>query len=227
MNAPVRPTALDLFCCAGGAAMGLHRAGFDVTGVDIRPQPRYPFRFVQADALAPPFDLTRFAFIWASPPCQRFTALLQARGLQDRHPDYIAATRTMLATSGVLYCIENVPRAPLRRDLVLTGCMFGLDTYRKRVFETNFFMMAPVPGKPFGPISRPGTETIVGHPGGHSRRDRRGERRMRGTIDRWRAIMGCPWMRGDELVEAVPPVYAEFIGRAAMRFLDAGQRGAA
>ena len=212
----MRPRALDLFCGAGGAAMGLHRAGFDVTGIDIKPQPRYPFAFVQADALNPPVKLDDFDFVWASPPCQAFTTLTLASGIADRHPDHINATREIVARAP-LYCIENVPGAPLRTTIVLTGEMFGLDTYRRRHFETNFLALAPPPGKPFGPISRPGAETICGHPGGHSRRSTRdGQYRKRGNLARWREVMGIDWMRGMELTQAVPPAYSEFIGRAAL-----------
>ena len=110
---------LDLFCGAGGASMGLHRAGFDVTGIDLRPQPRYPFRFVQADATRPPVRLDDFDFVWASPPCQRWTAMVQQKSRQDHHPDLIGPVRAMLA--GLHHCIENVPRAPLRPDLTLTA----------------------------------------------------------------------------------------------------------
>lgn len=210
--------ALDLFCGAGGATKGLQRAGFHVTGVDIKRQPRYcGDAFVQADALDPPLNLTTFGLIWASPPCQRFSTLTIARGLCHRHPDHIEAIRELLIKSGSNYCIENVPLAPLRTTVVLTGDMFGLDTYRRRHFETDFLVLAQQPGRPFGPISRAGAETICGHPGGHSRRDRRGELRKRGTLARWREVMGIEWMNGREIVEAVPPAYAEFIGRAYLR----------
>src|ERR1041384_7597678 len=104
------PRALDLFCGAGGAAMGLYRAGFEVTGVDLKPQPSYPFRFIQADALT--FPLAGYDFIWASPPCQAHTAM---RTMPDakKHPDLIPATRDLLRRSGLPYVIENVEGAPL------------------------------------------------------------------------------------------------------------------
>jgi DNA (cytosine-5)-methyltransferase 1 len=104
-----RPLLLDLFCGAGGAAMGYHRAGFDVVGVDVNPQPNYPFHFVQADAMAL-FDLSMFDAIHASPPCQQFTAYRRrGAGVGDAYPDLIAATRDLLRGSGLPYVIENVP----------------------------------------------------------------------------------------------------------------------
>jgi DNA (cytosine-5)-methyltransferase 1 len=107
--------------------MGLHRAGFKVTGVDFKRQPRYPFDFVRADALLPPFRLSDFALIWASPPCQAFTTLRHMPNGRE-HPNLIPPTREMLRASGVPYIIENVPGAPLIRPLKLCGTMFGLGT---------------------------------------------------------------------------------------------------
>jgi DNA (cytosine-5)-methyltransferase 1 len=143
--------ALDLFCCAGGASMGLHRAGFDVTGVDIRRQPKYPFRFIQGDALRPPVDLRSFDFIWASPPCQFATVLRNLQRTQHgpkEYPNLIPQTRAMLQASGVPFAIENVESAPLGENgflIMLCGSMFGLQTpdgaaelRRHRLFETSF-----------------------------------------------------------------------------------------
>ncbi len=151
----MRPRALDLFCCGGGASMGLHCAGFDVTGVDINPQPHYPFRFVHADATAPPFALDSFDFVWASPPCQAFSVLRHLTASQAasanrparEYPNLIPQVRAMLAASGVPYAIENVERAPLDGPnvILLCGTMFGLQTRdgsallrRHRKFETSF-----------------------------------------------------------------------------------------
>src|ERR1700742_4515654 len=134
-----RPLALDPFCCAGGAGMGLHRAGFEVIGVDFRPQPRYPFAFVQADALDQPFDLARFDLIWASPPCQAWCDGTPS-DRRDRYPKLIEPVRAMLSRAPGLTVIENSPRAPLRRDLILDGTMFPeLRVVRRRAFELNWW----------------------------------------------------------------------------------------
>lgn len=204
--------ALDLFCGAGGASMGLHRAGFDVVGIDCRPQPRYPFRFIQADALAPPVRLDLCALIWASPPCQRFSTMTARHRARDAHPDLIDATRALLIAAGVPYVIENVPAAPLRAPLVLTGDMFGLNTYRRRHFECSFLGLAPPRRAPFGPKTRPGSVTVAGNSGGGSRRDgwRNGARAA------WQQAMQIEWMTNKEMAQAIPPAYAEFIGRAAL-----------
>jgi len=210
-----RPKALDLFCCAGGASTGLARAGFDVTGVDIKPQPYYPFAFHQADALT--FPLGGYAFIWASPVCYRWTPHAQQRGTADHHPDQIAAVRARLSATGAVWCMENVPRSPIRPTLILTGDMFGLNTYRRRHFETNFVILAPQPGKPFGPKTRPGSVTVCGNSGGSSKRDGWSN----GDKAAWQRAMGIDWMTNAEMAEAIPPAYAEFIGRAALQYLRA------
>jgi len=123
--------------------MGLHRAGFDVVGVDVKPQPRYPFAFVQGDATMPPVDLTAFDFIWASPPCQAFTMAQNAAKNAHAHPNHIPATRALLQASGRPYAIENVVGAPLENPSLLCGLAFGLKVKRHRLFETSFFMMTP------------------------------------------------------------------------------------
>lgn len=213
--------ALDLFCGAGGASMGLHQAGFTVIGCDIAAQPRYPFQFVQADATRHPFRLSAFDLIWASPPCQRWTPHAQQRGNTESHPDLVAPIRAMLRAAGRPYIIENVVRSPVRPTAVLTGCMFGLNTYRKRHFETSFAVLAPEPGRPFGPKSRPGSVTVAGHSGGRSNRDgwTNGDRAA------WQDALRIHWMTNDEMAEAIPPAYAEFLARAAIPFI-AGRRAA-
>lgn len=207
-----RPLVLDLFCGAGGASMGLHRAGFDPIGVDIKPQPRYPFRFVQGCALRPPFDLREFDLIWASPVCKRYV-----RGLRnspnynrDRQPDQIALVRRMLWDAGVKFIIENVPGAPIRADLKLHGDMFPeLRVIRERWFELSWcgFALTPQPRKGLlhrGYLSIAGTgiqKWCV-------------DRGYRFNTAEARAAMGIDWMSRAELSQAIPPVYSEFIGRA-------------
>jgi DNA (cytosine-5)-methyltransferase 1 len=230
----VRPLALDLFCGVGGASVGLHRAGFDVTGVDIRPQKNYPFRFVQADALNPPFDLRSFDFIWASPPCQAHTSLKTMWNAR-KHADLIPQTRTLLVEAGVPWVIENVPGASSLRPIVrLCGTSFGLATVsgpikaelrRHRYFESSFAMLAP-------PCDHGGT--VIGVYGGHGRNRKRvptigvyggghgvsTHRREKGersfTAAEQREAMGMAWATVDELSQAIPPAYGEFIGRAAL-----------
>lgn len=205
----MKPRLLDLFCGAGGAAMGYHRAGFEVVGVDIKPQPHYPFEFWQADALdylaftgrdvAPMFDA-----VHASPPCQRYSVLTRN---PENHPDLIGPVRTLLEQTGLPYVIENVPPAPLRRDLVLHGGMFGLRVHRRRVFESNCLLLSVVAPRAADPVG------VYGHAGGRSTRD--GEK-GRGSTEAWREAMGIDWMTGKELAEAIPPAYTEFIGEQLM-----------
>ncbi|GIW60772.1 MAG: hypothetical protein KatS3mg087_1838 [Patescibacteria group bacterium] len=143
----MRPKLLDLFCGAGGAGMGYHLAGFDVTGVDIKPQPSYPFRFVQADA----FEFLEefgheYDVIHASPPCQAHTPVRNInKNLynRDRYPDLIEQTRSALRETGKIYVIENVVGAPLVNPILLCGEMFGLRVFRHRLFEVNRFILAP------------------------------------------------------------------------------------
>jgi len=136
-----RPRLLDLFAGAGGAAMGYHRAGFEVVGVDIKPQPRYPFEFHQADALT--FPVQGFQAIHASPPCQRYSTLRHLPWLKGReYWDSIPPTRAFLQASGLPWLIENVEFAPLC-GIILCGTMFGLPIYRHRRFEASFLLMAP------------------------------------------------------------------------------------
>src|SRR5678815_3968779 len=119
----MKPRLLDLFCGAGGAAMGYHRAGFEVVGVDIKPQPHYPFEFHQADAMT--FPLEGFDAIHASPPCQAFCDLKDMHNAKQ-HDNLLTPIRKRLAESGVPYVIENVRGAPLDGKLRLCGSMFDL-----------------------------------------------------------------------------------------------------
>ena len=202
-----RPLLLDLFCCEGGAATGYHRAGFDVIGVDIEPQPNYPFPFVQADALNPPFDLCKFDAIHASPPCQSFTAYRRkGHGAGDTAPNLIPQTRELLRSTGLPYVIENVPGAPLEDPIQLCGSSFGLDVRRHRLFESNVPLDAPPCDHSWQtPRFPPATNRT----------------NLRSTVEVgvWRIpldvqqkAMGIDWMERPELSQAIPPAYTEYLG---------------
>lgn len=212
----MRPRALDLFCKAGGASMGLACAGFEVVGVDIEPQPNYPFEFHQADALA--FPLKGFDFIWASPVCKRWTNGAEARMRNGgfEYPDQIGPMRERLEAWGGLWAIENVIKAPIRGDLILHGHMFGLKVIRRRKFELSWDAFTLVPPLPRG-LLREGFVCAVGHG------TPKGVREMGlpdYTAQRVRDAMGIDWMTRDELSQAIPPAYGEFIGRATMAQLS-------
>lgn len=197
-----RLVALDLFCGAGGAAMGLHRAGFDIVGVDINPQHNFPFEFIQADALE--IEIDGYDLIWASPPCQRYIR----SGLVDKSKtvDLVGPIRERLQASTSDWIIENVPGAPLRRDVVLCGSMFGLPVRRHRWFELSFSWEEP-------PMKCDHSEPAVGvygHPHG-----KRGAwpGMLPGTLETWKEAMGIDWMTSRELTQAIPPAYSEYIAR--------------
>jgi DNA (cytosine-5)-methyltransferase 1 len=211
-----KPRALDLFCKAGGASMGLHQAGFDVTGVDIEAQPRYPFRFVKADALE--VDLSGYDLIWASPPCQAHTPLRWMYNAKA-HIDVIAATRERLQHEGTPYIIENVPGAPLREPITLCGTMFGLgvdsaELRRHRIFETT----SPVLLTPI--CNHRQKDRVIGVYGGHGRDRRRTANAQDFSVEDRRIAMGIDWMTGSELSQAVPPAYARWLGDQALRVLQ-------
>jgi DNA (cytosine-5)-methyltransferase 1 len=199
--------------------MGLHRAGFDVVGVDINPQPRYPFTFHQADALT--FPLDGFDFIWASPPCQGYTAMRHAPGAKGA-PLMIDAVRERMPTC-TPWVIENVEDASwaLRNPVTLCGSMFGLGaqgcrTQRHRLFEVGNFVLSQ-------PDCEHDERPVIGVYGGHARK-RSARAGGRGTRDVWvgghvaaaREALGIDWMTLSEMSEAIPPAYAEYIGRAAI-----------
>ncbi len=214
---------LDLFCGVGGASVGYHRAGFeDIVGIDIAPQPNYPYPFIQADALAPPVDLDAFDLIHASPPCQAYSVATPDPG---QHPALVEPVRALLA--GHASVIENVIGAPLHDPYVLCGSMFGLKAYdparlndvylrRHRAFETSFPMLLP-PDR-----CRAYRGFIAGVYGGGSEdrikasRNRNKVGRPSGgytpNVDVRRGLMGMPWATRAELNEAIPPAYTEFVG---------------
>lgn len=218
-----RPRALDLFCGGGGATRGLQLAGFHVTGVDIKPQPRYcGDAFVQGDALRPPFDLSGFDFIWASPPCQAYSvAAHNQRTSGKEYPDLVAPVRDMLRAAGVPYAIENVPGAPLIHPIKLRGTMFpGLKVIRERWFETSWFAMQPPQVlEPRGLLVNHGFVSVAGN-GTQGWAYKMG---LRWSTDDMRAAMGIDWMDRKTLSQAIPPAYAEFIGRAALQHIEQRQ----
>ena len=213
----MRPRLLDLFCGAGGAGMGYHRAGFDVVGVDIAPQPHYPFEFHQADALEYLIEHGHeFDAIHASPPCQAHSVARHIHG--GEYADLIPQTRTWLLEVGKPWVIENVPGAPLVNPVTLCGLMFGLRVYRHRMFESNFFMLgvphAQHPGgattnskSGYSAFDRGATHITIG--GNNFRRE-----------DAIAALNGdCAWMTRPELAQAIPPAYTEWIGQQLMAVL--------
>jgi DNA (cytosine-5)-methyltransferase 1 len=219
----MRPRLLDLFCGAGGAAVGYHRAGFDVIGVDIKPQPRYPFKFHEADALTYPLD--GFEAIHASPPCQARTTMSNrwrgAGGLADQRVDLLQPMWTRLDDCTVPVVIENVlgkhiDALPLPW-IKLHGGMFDLGVHRPRLFWSNRLLLEP--GRP-AQVADP-----VGVYGKHhdgrrlfTRTDGT-EQRAPATLTAAHAAMGIDWMTWRELAESIPPAYTQFIGQQLLAHL--------
>jgi DNA (cytosine-5)-methyltransferase 1 len=205
------PRLLDLFCAAGGAAVGYYRAGFDVVGVDIAPQPHYPFGFHQADALLYLRAHGReFDVVHASPPCFVHSSLKTRLPAGHGHVDLIPDTRAALQHLGVPYVIENVPGASLIDPIVLCGSMFGLgsgDYYlkRHRLFESPVELVPPSPCRHVG-------YAIGVHGGGGTRRTTTARGGYQGTKAERCEAMGIDWMSYDELSLAIPPTYTELIG---------------
>lgn len=209
-----RPRILDLFCGAGGAAVGYHRAGFEVHGVDLYPQPNYPFRIVQEDALAwlgaNPALGERYDAIHASPPCQAHSDLQKQSKIV--YPDFVPEIRRALVASGLPYVIENVEGAPLVDPVTLCGTMFpGLRVLRHRLFECSFPVEAPAhPPHPlvfthdkrkahYGRLDQ-NTAFVQVTGGGNC------------TVANKASAMGIGWMTGRELNEAIPPEYTRHVG---------------
>lgn len=212
----MRPRLLDLFCGAGGAAMGYHRAGFEVVGVDINPQPHYPFEFVQVDALKfLTYENDDFDAVHASPPCQSFTAYRRrGGGVGDRYLNLIPQTRHWLWVSGLPYVIENVPGAPLHNPVTLCGSSFGLDVRRHRLFESNVPILAP-------PCDH--SWQTPRFPQATNRSNLRSTVEIgvwRIPLDVQRKAMGIEWMTLPELSEAIPPAYTEHIGRQLIEHIE-------
>jgi DNA (cytosine-5)-methyltransferase 1 len=225
--------------------MGYHRAGFDVVGVDIKPQPNYPFIFVRADALATlarllsggelsggcldDYALKDFDAIHASPPCQAYSAL-QSMPNAGEHPELLEPSRVLLRATGLPYVIENVMGAPMPNAVTICGASFGLgtddhDLARHRQFECSFSVMVP-------PCAHGGRK-VLGLYGDHAKDSRRPRRAGEGQFSRPDSLrlgseaMGIDWMTWKELCQAIPPAYTEHIGAYLMRAVTEGQRHAA
>jgi DNA (cytosine-5)-methyltransferase 1 len=206
---------LDLFCGAGGAAMGYYRAGIlDITGVDLTPQPRYPFRFIQADAL---MYVRRYGHLYdlihASPPCQLYSQLARI-GWEKEYSDLIGDLRLALQDIDKPYVIENVPGAPLRDPLLLCGTMFGLYIIRHRLFECNpVLWFPPATCSHSLPVVKCGRKPdrfreFASLAGNFS------------DVEYGRIASGIHWMVREELSQAIPPAYTEYIGRCLLELID-------
>jgi DNA (cytosine-5)-methyltransferase 1 len=226
----VKPRLLDLFCGAGGATHGYQLAGFEVVGIDHRPQPNYcGDEFIQADALEWLWDSLDHLYPWnfadaihASPPCPAYSTITPDPGA---HPDLVAPTRALLEQSGVPWVMENVPGAPMGAAVVLCGSMFGLGANgrqlrRHRLFEVSgFSVMSP-------PCNHRGQALGVYGTGGAGDYERPtgGSRGYKGTTEEYREAMGIDWATRAEIAQAIPPAYTEHIGGY---LLNAVQKAAA
>ncbi|MGW2585521.1 DNA methylase [Streptomyces virginiae] len=218
-----RPALLDLFCCAGGAGMGYHRAGFKVDGVDNRPRPNYPFTLRQGDALTvlanliESGEIAAYSFIHASPPCQKGCTLTvgtnTSRGWGGTHIDLVAPTRELLDASGLPYVIEQPDgKADVRKDITLCGEQFGLGVLRHRNFELGGWTTGQpehvrhrgyVRGWRHGQYRHGPYVAAYGNGGGKA------------TVAEMQTAMGIDWTDvREELTEAIPPAYSEWLGRA-------------
>lgn len=201
-----RPLLLDLYCGAGGAAVGYHRAGFEVIGVDVEPQPNYPYEFVKLDALGLLADpdgiavfgrfLTQFDAIHASPTCQRKARVTAWRGNREHHPNTLTPTLAALRASTIPWVVENVPEAAdeMRADYLLCGTQFGLPIQRHRIFERGNWDHYEL------------TQPCMCY------RNRRILPFMHKGERAYADAMGCTWMTNVEGRQAIPPAYTEYIG---------------
>lgn len=229
-----RPRLLDLFCGAGGAAMGYHRAGFDVVGVDSAPIRRFPFEFHRLDAMEVLHGQTEirpwdFDAIHASPPCQAYSITKHAHNRE--HPDLVPETRHLLKSLGIPWVMENVKGAPMPDSLVLCGSMFDLTAWdhyindwvqlqRHRLFESSFYLMAP------GPCRHRAGVRVGGVYGGAWSKNKTIDPTIKRTggytppDDVQRTLMGIDWMTRQQLNQAIPPAYTEWIGRQLLAAIE-------
>lgn len=214
-----KPRLLDLFCGAGGASMGYYRAGFEVVGVDIKPQPHYPFEFHLGDALT--YPLEGFDAHHASPPCHFYSVVRHIHTCQGKsYPDLVDPIRITLENTSKPYIIENVIGAPLNMPIMLCGLMFQLKVLRHRLFETNFYCMQP--GHPYHrniEIGKDGYCCVVAHSAvkGNTNYQYPNKKTL------WQEAMGIDWMTKYEMTQAIPPAYTEYIGKYLMKYLTVGK----
>jgi len=189
-----------LYCGAGGACKGLQNLGFEVIGIDLEEHKNYPGIFLKADVLSldPKWINDNFDGVHASPPCQAFTpSTAQWKQKGYEYPDLIEDTRELLKKSLLPFVMENVPQAPLRKDLELCGLMFGLPVYRHRIFEIEGFEVPQIQHRK--------------HEGEQECDSIYGKARRAGQISKWRYVLETPWMNEGGLGEAIPPRYTEYI----------------
>jgi DNA (cytosine-5)-methyltransferase 1 len=211
-DAVTTPILLDTFCGGGGCTRGYQMAGFYVVGVDIEAQPNYiGDEFIQADALEylATADLSRYAVIHASPPCQRYSVITPTAH-KAGHPDLIAPVRRLLQKTGKPFVIENVAGARrwLRNPIMLCGSMFGLNLWRHRYFEIwpQRWWLTPTCNHSELPVLITGTTRRKPEAGG----------RMDYSVQQCREASGLYWMTRKELDEAIPPAYTHWIGQHLM-----------
>jgi len=206
----MKPLLIDLYCGAGGAAHGYHQAGFDIIGIDINPQPNYPYPFAQGDALNPPLDLTQADAIHASPPCQAYSIATLNHRTTNTYPDLVAPTRQLLETTGLPWIIENVPGAPLHNHIQICGSGLAMTRIRRhRWFESN----TPLWGIPCVHGQNTDVLSIVGHSEGSGKAGPGYLKPARETA------MGIDWMTNTELSQAIPPAYTHHIGTQLLQHL--------
>lgn len=227
--------ALDLFCGAGGVCAGLQQAGFEVTGVDIKEHPDYPGTFILGDATNPPVNLEDFDFVWASPPCQKYLAW-GGHNSKEEQPDLMEPTRELL-DGHPLTCIENVVTSPLRIDLALKGNQFGLPVRRVRHFELKGFECQPpfmrFPTREYLPIICYGSGDGVGpvqpppsraaYAAKHGLPNRTSLDEIRWALGVEHIVSGSPKEVRQALNNAIPPVYAKWIGEHVIAAIEEEQ----